>query len=272
MTEPTSSPNDRFPGWDWDDPEGLETRLDAFSAQVATCRTLEARPGGLPYDHHDFRELGLTGIEFAAFRTAHPEGLGTDLATLRSTAAETETESGPGLATEPGTLYRVDGDRWFTQLDVSRPLPFADASVDWVYAEHLIEHVTLPVAVGWLREVRRILRPGGVLRLTTPDLARYLVGYATGDGFLGRHRRRLGTLGFGPPMPARPAFLVNQIFRYYGHQWIYDLDELRHVLTLAGFAPDRIRHCAYRQGLRSDVADLDTAFRTDETVYVEADR
>ncbi|MFE4516054.1 class I SAM-dependent methyltransferase [Kitasatospora sp. NPDC056783] len=253
--------NERFPGWDWEDPDGLAGRLDDFSEQVATCEKLEAHPGGLPRDHAGFRELGLTGIEFAAFRTAHPEGLGTDLATLRA----------PDTATEPGTLYRVDGDRWFTQLDIARPLPFADASVDWVYAEHLIEHVTVPVAVGWLREARRVLRPGGVLRLTTPDLARYLVGYATGDGFLAKHRRRLTTLGFGPPMPARPAFLVNQIFRYFGHQWIYDLDELRHVLTRAGFDPVRIRPCSYRQGARQDVADLDTAFRTDETVYIEAD-
>ncbi|MEK2490390.1 methyltransferase domain-containing protein [Kitasatospora purpeofusca] len=253
---------DAFPGWDWEDPDGLAERLDRFSADVATCRSLEPADGGLPFDHQDFTDLGLTGIEFAAFRTAHPGGLGSDLTALR----------GPDAATEPGTLYRVDGDRWFTQLDISRPLPFADASVDWVYAEHLIEHVTMPVAIGWLREARRVLRPGGVLRITTPDLARYLNGYAKGDGFLAKHHRRLSTMGFGPPMPQRPAFLVNQIFRYYGHQWIYDLDELRHVLTEAGFEEARIRHCAYREGVRGDVADLDTAFRTDETIYVEADR
>ena len=253
---------DSFPGWDWDDPDGLAVLLDGFSEQVATCDKLEPVASGLPRDREAFLELGLTGIEFAAFRTAHPAGLGTDLAALSS----------PGLTTEPGTLYRVDGDRSFTQLDISEPLPFADASVDWVYAEHLIEHVTMPTAVHWLREARRVLRPGGVLRVTTPDLARYLVGYATDDGFLARHRRRLGMLGFGPPMPARPAFLVNQIFRYYGHRWIYDLDELRHVLTRAGFTSEQIRTCAYRQGVRPDVADLDTAFRTDETIYVEADR
>ena len=252
-----------FPGWDWDDPDDLAVRLDDFSEQMAGCEKLEAVATRLPHDRSDFLELGLTGLEFAAFRTAHPEGLGTDLAVLRTTDRT--------AASEPGTLYRVDGDRLFTQLDISEPLPFADASVDWVYAEHLIEHVTMPVAVGWLREARRVLRPGGVLRITTPDLARYLNGYAAEDGFLTRHRRRLSMLGFGPPMPERKAFLVNQIFRYYGHQWIYDLDELRHVLTRAGFAPGDIRQCAYREGVRPDVADLDTAFRTDETIYVEAD-
>ncbi|MCX5214937.1 class I SAM-dependent methyltransferase [Kitasatospora sp. NBC_00240] len=251
-----------FPGWDWDDPDALAVLLDDFSGQVANCGKLEPIASGLPRDREEFLELGLTGIEFAAFRTAHPAGLGTDLAALGS----------PELTSEPGILYRVDDDRVFTQLDISEPLPFADGSVEWVYAEHLIEHVTMPVAVGWLREARRVLRPGGVLRITTPDLARYLRGYADDDGFLARHRRRLGMLGFGPPMPARPAFLVNQIFRYYGHQWIYDLDELRHVLTRAGFEAGQVRECAYRQGVRPDVADLDTAFRTDETIYVEADR
>ncbi|MFC1411627.1 methyltransferase domain-containing protein [Streptacidiphilus sp. N1-12] len=252
-----------FPGWDWDDPDGLAVRLDEFSEQVAGCEKLEPIATELPHDRDDFLELGLTGIEFAAFRTAHPAGLGTDLAVLRSTDRT--------AASEPGTLYRVDGDRCFTQLDISQPLPFADASVDWVYAEHLIEHVTMPVAVDWLSEARRVLRPGGVLRITTPDLARYLNGYVNRDGFLTRHRRRLSTMGFGPPMPERRAFLVNQIFRYYGHQWIYDLDELRYVLTRAGFAAEDIRACGYREGVRPDVADLDTPFRTDETIYVEAD-
>lgn len=253
-----------FPGWDWDDPDGLAQQLDAFSEGVADCEKLEPISDRLPYDHADFQQLGLSGIEFAAYRTDHPGGLGTDLAVLSSADGS--------VASEPGTLYRVDGDRLFTQLDISRPLPFADASVDWVYAEHLIEHVAMPVAVGWLTEARRVLRPGGVLRITTPDLALYLNGYVNEDGFLTRHRRRLGMMGFGPPMPQRKAFLVNQIFRYYGHQWIYDLDELRHVLTLAGFAAEAVRLCSYREGVRPDVADLDTAFRTDETIYVEADR
>ncbi|MBC3841534.1 class I SAM-dependent methyltransferase [Streptacidiphilus sp. 4-A2] len=145
-----------FPGWDWDDPDGLARHLDTFSARVAVCEKLEPL-GTPPHNRADFEALGLTGLEFAAFKTAHPQGLGTDFTPLR----------GPGQATEPGTLYQVDGERCFTQLDISEPLPFADASVDWVYAEHLIEHVTMPVAVGWLTEARRVLRPGGVLRLTT---------------------------------------------------------------------------------------------------------
>jgi ubiquinone/menaquinone biosynthesis C-methylase UbiE len=47
------------------------------------------------------------------------------------------------------------------------PLPVQDASVDVVWAGEVIEHV-VDVAP-WLSEVRRVLRPGGTLLLTTPD-------------------------------------------------------------------------------------------------------
>ena len=71
-------------------------------------------------------------------------------------------------------------------------------------------------------------------------------------------------------MPGRPAFMVNQIFYLYGHRWIYDHDELRYALTQAGYDPGRITARKFRDGHRQDVADLDTTFRSDETIYVEA--
>jgi predicted SAM-dependent methyltransferase len=204
----------------------------------------------------------VTGIEFASFRTAHPAGLATDLAVLRSTEE----------AAELGPVYRVDGASLFTRLDIGRPLPFEDGAVDWVYAEHLIEHVPLPTAIGWLAEVRRILAPGGVLRLTTPDLRAYVAGYLEQDGrgFFAAHRRRLRMMRVGPPMPERRAFMMNQIFYLYGHRWIYDFDEIRYALGAAGFAAEAVVERRYREGARSDVADLDTSFRRDETLYAEA--
>lgn len=246
--------------WDWEDPDQLAPVMDRFTEELARCEKLAPVPLAAPLRRQDLAELGITGIEFAAWKTAHPAGLGTDVVPLRS----------PHSATEPGQLVQVDGERYFIQHDIRDPLPLADASVDWVYAEHLIEHVPLPVAVGWLTEVRRVLAPGGVLRVTTPDLGRYVAAYS-GDGrFFTGHRRRLAAAGVGPPMPARPAFMFNQLFYLYGHRWIYDLEELRYVLTAAGFEPGGIRECAFRDGARPDVADLDRVLRKDETMYIEA--
>jgi ubiquinone/menaquinone biosynthesis C-methylase UbiE len=50
------------------------------------------------------------------------------------------------------------------------PLPVEDNAVDLVWAGEVIEHV-VDVAP-WLSEVRRVLRPGGTLLLTTPDHGR----------------------------------------------------------------------------------------------------
>lgn len=46
------------------------------------------------------------------------------------------------------------------------PLPLEDCSVDAVWAGDVIEHVA--DVAPWLSEVRRVLRPGGTLLLTTP--------------------------------------------------------------------------------------------------------
>lgn len=56
--------------------------------------------------------------------------------------------------------------RW----DVAEPLPFADASFDAVYHSHLLEHLPRDRALPFLCECRRVLKPGGVLRLAIPNL------------------------------------------------------------------------------------------------------
>ncbi len=48
-------------------------------------------------------------------------------------------------------------------------LPLADASVDIVTLKHTLEHVSNPLRA--LREVRRVLRPGGVALVVVPDTA-----------------------------------------------------------------------------------------------------
>lgn len=259
--------SDVFHDWDWQDPDRLETTMERFTAKLAEADKLEQVTAELPHTRAGLAELGVTGIEFAAFATEHPQGLGTNLVAMRGP----EDENGHRLVTEPGRVYLVGGRSLFTQLDVTEPLPFEDASIDWVYAEHLIEHVSLLDAINWLAEVRRILAPGGLLRITTPDLRGYAAGYLGEDEkFFARHRRRLAVMRVGPPMPDRRAFMVNQIFYLYGHRWIYDHDELRYALTQAGYDPDRVTAREFRVGHRRDVADLDTVFRSDETIYMEA--
>lgn len=51
--------------------------------------------------------------------------------------------------------------------DLAPPLPHADASLDLVYALSVFTHLTQELQTAWRDELRRVLRPGGRLLLTT---------------------------------------------------------------------------------------------------------
>ncbi len=63
--------------------------------------------------------------------------------------------------------------RW----DIRRPLPFADGQVEACYASHVLEHLPKPNALDLLTECRRILKPGGIVRLAVPDLENIATAY-----------------------------------------------------------------------------------------------
>ena len=68
----------------------------------------------------------------------------------------------------------------------------------------------------FLKEMYRVLKPGGVLRVTTPDLEKYLKGYVNRKTapFLQQHADRFPPMGkLGPPYTA--ATVVNNVFRKY---------------------------------------------------------
>jgi 2-polyprenyl-3-methyl-5-hydroxy-6-metoxy-1,4-benzoquinol methylase len=71
-----------------------------------------------------------------------------------------------------------------------------DASFDLVWAGEVIEHVA--DTAGWLSELRRVLRPGGELRLTTPQLgpAQLLAAALSGSAFAARFEPRSDHLRF----------------------------------------------------------------------------
>ncbi len=56
------------------------------------------------------------------------------------------------------------------QYDLRRGLPYDDDFFDGVYHSHVLEHLTPESAASMLAECRRVLKPGGVLRVVVPDL------------------------------------------------------------------------------------------------------
>ena len=207
--------------------------------------------------------LGAIGLHCGCGLNLQPGWVNVDRVQLTGT---------DGARTTRGTLARVDGSLFYLQADLGERLPFADASVPRAHAEHVIEHLTLDTAVAWLREMHRVLAPGAVLRISTPDLARYAAAYRGDDpGFFARHRDSLAQIGF-TDIPDRPAWMVNQLFRFWGHQWIYDFDELRTVAVHAGFEADEVTRRSFGDSAAPELAELDLPVREPESLYAELRR
>lgn len=118
---------------------------------------------------------------------------------------------------EPGP----GGERW----DARGGLGLRPGSVDYIFSEHFIEHLTREQGQSLFRECHEALKPGGVLRISTPDLEYIFRCYKTG-----RISDWLPTWN-----PKSPAAMVNEGLRLWGHQFVYDFEELREGLLIAGF-------------------------------------
>jgi SAM-dependent methyltransferase len=74
------------------------------------------------------------------------------------------------LFAELGTDAHFPKPDLIANLDVDRLKSISDASVDFVIASHVFEHLAQPL--GLLEDIHRVLRPGGVLLLLLPDRRR----------------------------------------------------------------------------------------------------
>lgn len=121
-------------------------------------------------------------------------------------------------------------------LDATQPLPFPAATFDFLFTEHMVEHIPYASGQAFLAEAFRVLRPGGVLRVATPDLARLVAAY-TADELDAAQQRYVDWVSdtFLPGLPRRPVFVLNLVMRAWGHTFLYDEPTLREALEAAGF-------------------------------------
>jgi len=185
-------------------------------------------------------------LELGAFDRVHDGWLSTDITPHLLVARV------PGL---PWLLHRaglISGERYAAHrsgafrriryLDLSRRFRFPDAYFECVYSSHVLEHLHPDVAEHCLREVHRILAPGGIVRVVVPNL----------DGLVARYD------------PTDPEPFLYGLYQGRGsntvggserHWWHYNAGSLGALLRATGFS--EIRSCAYREGRMPDVETVD---------------
>ncbi len=128
-------------------------------------------------------------------------------------------------------------------LDATSRYPFADGSFQYIFAEHLIEHLPWEGGLAMLKECHRVLAPGGKIRIVTPNLAKlfYLLNASSdieAQKFIEAERRLFGWAD----TPVMPVYVINKNVREWGHQFIYDPTSLRRTLEIAGFSEIKEHH------------------------------
>lgn len=124
-------------------------------------------------------------------------------------------------------------------LDVTKSWPFAN--LDYVYSEHFLEHLSLLDGVKFLYNTAQSLRPGGKLRVSTPNLSWVMATHfpLQGNAETKIHR----------------TMATNRAFHAWGHQFLYTSELLELILREVGF--EESWSCTYGQSNDPSLHDLE---------------
>lgn len=126
----------------------------------------------------------------------------------------------------PGLVY----------LDATRRFPFPDNTFDYIACEHMIEHIDYAGGMAMLRESFRVLKPGGKIRIATPDL-RVIVGLCALEktDIQNEYIDAIADMLFPEVTECRDIFVINNAFRFWGHQFLYEPETLKVAMAKCGF-------------------------------------
>jgi predicted SAM-dependent methyltransferase len=137
-------------------------------------------------------------------------------------------------------------------LNLFKPLPFADDSFQFVFSSHVFEHLPHGSLTVLLKEIHRVLKPGGTMRVSVPDLTVMVGQYQPED----------------PDAFVKAVFEIDHINTKNRHHWMYAEKSMREALESAGFV--NVTRCQYRQGKCPDLKLLDN--RPEHSLFMEADK
>ena len=166
-----------------------------------------------------------------------------------------------------GQLRNVNG-AWLINYNLLKPWPMAEGSVQYIAGSHFIEHLDLNQGIKFLQESFRVMKKGGVIRLSCPDMEKYARNYVNGNKEFFNHPRIQEWCAFKNAKTPGEIFIAKAYDSGGSHKWFYDFESLQHILGSAGFS--KIKRCERLEGQVPQLETLEPIGRELETIYVEA--
>jgi len=145
------------------------------------------------------------------------------------------------------------------ELDATKRFPFEENYFDYVFSEHMIEHISFEDGLHMLKECYRTLKPGGKIRCSTPDL-RFLIDLHTNpEKDINKRYINWAVDKFWNNSIYLPGMVFNNFVRNWGHLFIYDKETLTQSLTQCGFV--NITQWQVGESIDPDLKDLENEAR-----------
>jgi predicted SAM-dependent methyltransferase len=199
--------------------------IEPVKRELSRSATIRGIAQGVLEDVAAFRTIrykNRSQNQFDAYMKTHP------VRKLQIGAGDSRLEGwlNTDIVEEPGLTY----------LDATQPFPLPDHSFNYVFSEHVIEHLSYEDGRKMFHETARILVPGGKMRIATPNLLQFvrlfqnpktveMTNYIHGK--LAWHQ--------WPTNPSAETFILNLQLSQFGHRFLYDPDTLKFALSESGF-------------------------------------
>lgn len=167
------------------------------------------------------------------------------------------------LNPKPGAIF----------LDAGKEFPIVNEKLDYIYSEHLFEHLTPEQQLNMLRESYRVLKSGGAMRVATPSLDFLFDIY---NAPLQKENREYvsWSVDSSPYLEfvdknikdenIHYCYVINNFFRAWGHQMIHNFTSLEKIGMQAGFS--RVRKATVGE---SDISALQNIEKHGEVIPPE---
>jgi predicted SAM-dependent methyltransferase len=169
-----------------------------------------------------------------------------------------------------------------TFMDAGKVFPLEDDSFDFVYSEHLFEHLTYSQQCNYLAESYRVLKPGGKIRIATPKIE-FLLKLADSNlselekqylDWNSKHFLNDSSCNY-KDSASLCVYVINNYFKAWGHQLIHSENSIVELVKKYAFINIKFENVSQSdyselRNLEHHMCQLGVDFNILETMIIEA--